>query len=129
MSMSKTLRDMSIALIDSPYCDAVSILWEYSARVFSGEARANSLACFAIERLVSGAISVAEYALQAAVTEVPRHTLSTLILLAIRREYPIDCTSTVRVAAKEVLAKAYGADQLPDSELERCKALIPTGTA
>lgn len=109
-SVSKTLRDMSIALINSQYRRVLCEIWERSARVFSGEARANALACFAIERLIMGARRIAEFSLEEAVLEEKKHTLSMLILMAMRRDYPIDCTATVRVAAQEVLAKVYGAD-------------------
>lgn len=80
--VSLLLRDLTMCEILGDVEDTVRALWLGCARIFRGTARANALACYAIDRHVHGNATIAKAALDAALVTDPGHSLSQLLLVA-----------------------------------------------
>lgn len=80
--VSLLLRDLTMCEILGDAEDTVRALWLGCARIFRGTARANALACYAIDRHVHGNATIARAALDAALLTDPGHSLSQLLLVA-----------------------------------------------
>ncbi|SQB95020.1 Uncharacterised protein [Clostridium paraputrificum] len=80
--VSLLLRDMTMCEILGSAAETVRALWLGCGRLFRGSARANALACYAIDRHVHGNPAIARAALDAALETDPDHSLSQLLFAA-----------------------------------------------
>ncbi len=78
-----TVRDLTIDVIACADAPLARVLWLECARLFTGTARANALACYALDRWFHGCPGIAERALDAARAADPEHTLTALLDRAI----------------------------------------------
>lgn len=108
-----TLRDMSMMLISSPLQDAISRIWLSSAAVYTGEVRANALSCYAISQFARGIDAYGQTALNEAAKEVPEHSLTQLLDIAVANQIVNRCVGTILNAAHEVIRRVYGAKNAP----------------
>ncbi len=74
-----SLRDLSIGLTDSAIGSKLARLWLLFARALNDEARANALACYAMERYLRGATPIAWAALRVAREAYPGHNLTRIL--------------------------------------------------
>lgn len=80
--VSLLLRDMTMTAIGGDHADTVRVIWLRCAQLFRGTARANALACYAIDRFAHGSPATADAALAAALETDPGHSLTQLLRAA-----------------------------------------------
>ncbi|WP_448850910.1 DUF4192 domain-containing protein [Corynebacterium sp. 335C] len=107
-----TVRDLTIDVIASADAPLARLLWLECARLFTGRARANALACYALDRWHHGCQGIAEHALAAARDADPGHTLTGLMDRAIAAGRGDEAAATMITASSRLHAAmgeaAYG---------------------
>lgn len=111
MQSDVILRDMMIAHIDGPQAETIRALWLATMQHFRGFIRCNALACYAIDRINRGATNVAKWALRASDEEIPEHSLTCLLEMAMSAGIEDKCLETIKQAAQEVVWMTCGNEQ------------------
>lgn len=107
--VSLLLRDMAMGSVLDESEPTVRALWLGCARLFRGTARANALACYAMDRQMFGSPSVARAALDAALETDPTHSLSMLLGAAFASG-----RSDIAIRSMLEATAAFTGDVLPD---------------
>lgn len=120
--VSLLLRDLTMCEILGGTEEAVRALWLGCARIFRGSARANALACYAIDRHVHGNPTIARAALDAALQTDPGHSLSQLLMAAMTSGRGDEALRSMLEATSAILGEVhpegsgYWADECMDGE-------------
>ena len=86
-------------------------LWLSAAELHPGEVRANALACYAIAQLHQGQPTRGIDALYTVSTEMPEHSLTKLLRIAVINDVVPRCLDTLLDVAGELVAELYHGDQ------------------
>ncbi|PMC61501.1 hypothetical protein CJ204_10710 [Corynebacterium xerosis] len=105
--VSLLLRDMTMGVILGAAAPTARALWLGSARLFRGTARANALACYAIDRCVHGSPSIAKAALNAALETDPGHSLSQLLLAAMSSGRGEEALRSMLQATEDIIGAVH----------------------
>lgn len=105
--ISLLLRDVTMCEILGDAADTVRVLWLGCARLFRGTARANALACYAIDRYLNGNAGIAKAALDAALDTDPGHSLSQLLYRAMASGRGEDALTSMLRATTAMLADIH----------------------
>ena len=105
--VSLLLRDMTMGVILGAAAPTARALWLGSARLFRGTARANALACYAIDRCVHGSPSIAKAALDAALETDPGHSLSQLLLAAMSSGRGEEALRSMLEATEDIIGAVH----------------------
>lgn len=105
--VSLLLRDMTMGVILGAAAPTARALWLGSARLFRGTARANALACYAIDRCVHGSPSIAKAALDAALETDPGHSLSQLLLAAMSSGRGEEALRSMLQATEDIIGAVH----------------------
>lgn len=108
--VSLLLRDMTMTAIGGARADAARVLWLRCAQLFRGTARANALACYAIDRFTAGSPATADAALTAALQTDPDHSLSRLLRAAMMSGGGRTAVEAMLDAAEGVRRAVHGDD-------------------
>ncbi len=107
---SLLLRDLTMCEILGPAGETARAMWLGCARLFRGTARANALACYAIDRQVHGNPGIARAALDAALETDPEHSLSQLLFAAMASGRGEEALRSMLRATSAILDEVHPAD-------------------
>lgn len=105
------LRDLTLALVAAAAQEPMTQLWLSAAELHPGEVRANALACYAIAQLHQGQPTRGIDALYTVSTEMPEHSLTKLLRIAVINDVVPRCLDTLLDVAGELVAELYHGDQ------------------
>ncbi|MEJ6019560.1 DUF4192 domain-containing protein [Corynebacterium sp. H113] len=101
------LRDMTLTALADDTADTARDVWLQCARVFAGTARANALACYALDRFHAGMSLIAQAALFVAMETDPEHSLTRLLEQALFAHIMGDALQTMVETAESVVDSVF----------------------